>query len=317
MTAPQGERAGFRSVTTEEPESPSKAEPPVVEWAAEHVDPHRTTLRVNGACPLTLPTGTGDGSRELRLMLGICSVETGTLDRTTGGFNSKGLPRRGVAKLYFTRKVEVTTFDASGRVIKRMMPLIQVVQPALGDAVHMIPSVKGSRSHYRTKARVRQQAQTAALIEQLQMQGEATRAQNAQMAELMRQNQELMARMLDARVLAEPTRAEPARAEPAEPAEPHARAEPPFDPGTLIVPELSAKLEALNADELELVMLAELRGDLRGTAIDAIKRAISATRDSQAVDAGTKLGPPEAEEDTETEAEETTETESQDDAAGQ
>ncbi len=254
MTAPQGERAGFRAVTIQEPES--QPEPIVVEWAAEHVDPCRTTIRVNGSNPITLPTGTGEGSHELRFKVGNSSVSSAILDRVTGGFNSKGVPRRALAKFYFTQAVEVVVFNTLGKAIKRQMPLIQVFQPALGDEVHILPAVKGVRSHYQGKARVRQQAQTAALIEQVQLQGAVMREQNAAMREQNVQVMELMAKML---VLSEPPRAEP-----------------PFDPGTMSVPELSAKLGDLTEGELELVMLAELRGERRGTAVDVIKRAFGA-----------------------------------------
>lgn len=241
-------------MTTQELETQSKAQTHTVEWSPEHVDPRRTIIRVNGPNPITWPTGTGEGSRELRLEVGFNSVPSALLDRVvTGGVDSRGKPRRAVAKLYFDRKIEVTTFTAAGKAIKRKMPQVQMAQPSLGDEVHIIQPVKGSRSHYRTKARVRQQAQQEALLEQVQLQGE-------QMMRLMEQNAKLMARMLgEGEVAAKPDPSEP-----------------PFDPSTMSVGDMSERLASLNERELELVMISELRGARRNTAIDAIKRAFAA-----------------------------------------
>lgn len=248
-------------MTTQEPETQSKAQTHAVEWGPEHVDHQRTTIRVNGANPITWSTGTGEGSRELRLEVGFNSVPSALLDRVvTGGVDSRGKPRRAVARPYFERKVEVTTFTAAGKPIKRKMPLVQMAQPSLGDEVHIIRAVKGSRSHYRTKARVRQQAQMSALLEQVQLQGAQMMRQGAQIMQLMEQNSALMAKMLGDGV------------GPAQPA----RAEPPFDPGEMTVGDMAARLGPLSEAELELVMIAEMRGERRATAIDAIKRAFAA-----------------------------------------
>lgn len=242
-------------MTTQEPETQSKAQTHAVEWGPDHIDPSRVTIRVNGANPITWPTGTGEGSRELRLEVGFNSVPSAVLDRVvTGGVDSRGKPRRAAAKLYFDRKVEVTTFTAAGKPIKRRMPLVQMAQPSLGDEVHIIQPVRGSRSHYRTKARVRQQAQMSALLEQVQLQG-------AQMMQLMEQNTALMARFLG---------------DSAGPAQPLQPPQPPFDPGKMTVGDMAARLGPLSEAELELVMIAEMRGERRATAIDAIKRAFAA-----------------------------------------
>lgn len=225
-----------------------------VEWAPEHADPHRVIVRINGSNPLSFPTGTGDGSRELRLKVGNNSIGSGILDRLTGGFDSNGVPRRNSgAAVYFKRQVKVTVYNQAGQELKRSMPIAQIVVPTLGEEVHFIADVPGSRSHYKSKQRIKDQASQAAMMAQIQQ-------QSAQITQLLA--------VVLAKTGGDPVAADPVPVAPT-------RAESPFDPATMKVSDIVELLPALSRGELEAVLLAEMSGDRRGTALNAIKDAFN------------------------------------------